>query len=145
MNIITGLEERQREKQLKYERRILREISMVRLQERVREFFAEDRIVYLSELLEEACFDVAVEAFLLGGNYSRFGYYGESEEEARQRSEAEEKHLIDTLYNFILYWGKIGDLDLYSEGLYYRCTAFVGIWWQEGFSAGTKYYKLRLH
>ena len=27
--------------------------------------------------IEEACYDVAIEAYLLGANMSRFGFYGE--------------------------------------------------------------------
>ena len=30
--------------------------------------------------IEEACYDVAIEAFLLGAKMSRFGYYGEDVE-----------------------------------------------------------------
>ncbi|MFD0051612.1 YbaK family protein [Actinomycetes bacterium NPDC127524] len=147
MNVITTLKERQREKQVKYERRLLRDLSIENMKKRVVEHFGSDKSIgiYFSDVLEEGCFDIAIEAFLLGARFSKFGYYGESEEMARSRCAQEEKHLIDTLFNFILYWGKVGDIDLYSEDLYYRCTAYVEVWWKDGFGKGEKRYKMRLH
>ncbi|WP_153125703.1 YbaK family protein [Peribacillus tepidiphilus] len=147
MNVITNLKERQREKQIKYERTVLREMSPKLLKERVQTYlFSNHRLgVTYSEIVEEGCFDVAIEAFLLGANFSKFGYYGETAEEAKKRCEKEEKHLIDTLFNFILYWGKVGDYDLFNESLYYQCEQYVNSWWIDGFEKGKRRYKLRLH
>ncbi|MDQ0220608.1 DUF2521 family protein [Peribacillus cavernae] len=147
MNVITTLREKQKEKQIKYDRKILRELSIETLKNRVKEFFSSDGMngPYFMDVLEESCFDVAIEAFLLGANYSKFGHYGESVETARYRCSIEEKHLTDTLFNFILYWGKVGDNDMYNESLYYRCEAYVGAWWLEGFEKGEKRRKMRLH
>ncbi|RFU61445.1 DUF2521 family protein [Peribacillus glennii] len=147
MNVITTLREKQKAKQVKYDRKILRELSIETLKNRVQEFFGSDRIigVSFSQVLEEACYDVAIEAFLLGANYSKFASYGESMEMARNRSSKEEKHLTDTLFNFILYWGKAGDNDIYNESLYYRCEGYVGSWWEEGFEKGDRRRKMRLH
>jgi hypothetical protein len=147
MNVITTLREKQKAKQVKYDRKILRELSIETLKARVQEFFGSDRLSgeYSTDVLEEGCCDVAIEAFLLGANYSKFGYYGETIETARDRCRSEEKHLIDTLFNFILYWGKVGDNDIYNEGLYYRCEGFVAVWWKEGFEKGERRRKMRLH
>lgn len=147
MNVITTLKEKQKAKQVKHDRKILRELSIETLKGRVQEFFAADRVVgaYFNDVLEEACYDVAIEAFLLGANYSKFSSYGEPMETARNRCHKEEKHLTDTLFNFILYWGKVGDDDIYNESLYYRCEAYVGAWWKEGFEKGEKRRKMRLH
>lgn len=147
MNVIMGLQERQREKQLNYERRLLRDLSIEKLKVRILDFFNHDYSLglYLTDVLEEGCFDVAIEAFLLGGNYGKFGYYGESMEDSRLRCKQEEKYLVDTLFNYILYWGKAGKMDIYSESLFYHCSAYVETWWLQGFQAGAKYYKLRLH
>jgi len=147
MNVIMGLQERQREKQIKYERRLLRDLSIENMKVRILDFFNNEYSLGLcvTDVLEEGCFDVAIEAFLLGGNYSKFGYYGESMEESRLRCKQEEKHLVDTLFNFLLYWGKAGKMDIYSESLFYHCSAYVETWWLQGFQTGAKYYKLRLH
>ncbi|PLS15576.1 DUF2521 domain-containing protein [Bacillus sp. M6-12] len=147
MNVITTLKEKRKEKQIKYERTVLKDISIGNMKKRVQEFFAEDRTlgVAFSQVLEEGCFDVAVEAYLLGAHFSKFGYYGEPIEAVKYRCLSQEKHLIDTLFNFILYWGKVGENDLYNESLYYRCEGFVETWWKEGYENGQRRYKMRLH
>ena len=108
MNVITTFIEKKREKQIKYEKSVLRDISVKVLKERVQYYFGSSRFtqsMIMHSGIEEACYDVAIEAFLLGANMSRFGYYGEEAQEVKLRCKPEEKHLIDTLYNFLLYWG----------------------------------------
>lgn len=142
MNPIVNLQERQREKQIKYERKMLRELSLENMKGRLQQYFGGG---YL-EVVEDGCIDIAIEAYLLGAHYSKFGYYGEPQEKVRARCYDEEKHLIDTLFNFILYWGKIGwTIFDQEEGLYHSCEGYVGIWWMDGFTTGEKRYKMRLH
>lgn len=147
MNLVTTFNEKRREKQLKYEKSVLREISLKILKERVKQFFGSSGItstLILQSGIEEACYDVAIEAYLLGAHMSRFGYYGEEAQSVKMRCVREEKHLIDTLYNFLLYWGK-GTEGVYSESLYYLCEQYVHSWWMEGFRNGERRHKLRLH
>ncbi|HYK72439.1 MAG TPA: YbaK family protein [Pseudoneobacillus sp.] len=147
MNVITTLKDKRRDKQIKYERTVLRDLSINMLKASVQRLFGSTRFtqnLLLQTGIEEACYDVAIEAFLLGAKYSRFGYYGESMESIHQRCETEEKHLIDTLYNFLLYLGSF-DEGVYSESLYYLCEQYVGEWWGEGFRKGERRHKLRLH
>lgn len=147
MNVVTTFKEKKREKQIKYERSLLRELSIQRLHARVKECFGSSRLangLIMNAGIEEACFDVAIEAYLLGGRFSRFGYYGESQEMARERCNQEERHLIDTLYNFFLFWGN-GDEGAAGESLYFLCEQYVGGWWQEGFKKGEMKHKLRMH
>lgn len=147
MTVITTFKEKKREKQLKYERSVLKELSINALKERVQQYFGSTRIAasfILNTGIEEACYDIALEAFLLGAKFSRFGYYGEDLESVRRRCHYEEKHLIDTLYNFFLYWGS-SEEGAMSESLYYRCEQYVQVWWREGFEKGHRRHKLRLH
>lgn len=147
MNVITSLKDKRVEKQLKFERQLLRALSINSLKNRVQQFFGSSHLtagLLMNTGIEEACFDVAIEAYLLGGKFSRFGYYGESIEEIKRRCEEENRHLIDTLYNFLLYWGE-GNESVASEGLYYLCDQYVDSWWMEGFEKGERQYKLRLH
>lgn len=141
MDIIINLQERQREKQIKYERKMLRELSLENMKGRFQQYFGEGYI----DIVEEGCIDVAIEAYLLGANYSKFGYYGESQDDVKARCLDEEKHLIDTLFYFILYWGKIESSDSYQEQLYHCCEGYIDAWWKDGFSTGEKRYKMRLH
>jgi hypothetical protein len=147
VNVITTLRDKQREKQIKYERSVLRDLSLNTLKERVKQYFGSSRIAsnfIMNTGIEEACYDVALEAYLLGAKFSKFGYYGESMEEVRKRCYSEEKHLIDTLYNFLLYWGN-GEEGTLSESLYYMCEQYIHVWWREGFEKGERRHKLRLH
>lgn len=147
MNVVTTFKEKRREKQLKYEKSVLKEISIKTLKERVISYFGSSRLtssLILQSGIEEACYDVAIEAYLLGAHFSRFGYFGENPESVRRRCEREEKHLMDTLYNFLLYWGNEEE-GIYSESLYYLCEQYVESWWMEGFRKGERRHKLRLH
>jgi len=147
VNVITTFKDKKREKQLKYEKSVLREISLKTLKERVKQYFGSSRItanLMTQSGIEEACYDVAIEAYLLGAHFSKFGFYGESVDSIKDRCHKEEKHLIDTLYNFLLYWGK-GTEGVYSESLYYLCEQYVESWWHEGFRTGERRHKLRLH
>ncbi len=147
MNVITTFKDRRREKQIKYERSVLRDLSISMLKERVNHYFGSTRVAssfLMNTGIEEACYDLALEAYLLGAKYSKFGYYGETLEQVRQRCFYEEKHLIDTLYNFLLYWGS-GEEGSLSESLYYNCEQYVYTWWRDGFEKGERRHKLRLH
>ncbi|MBM7656188.1 YbaK family protein [Neobacillus cucumis] len=147
MTVITTFKEKKREKQIKYERSVLRDLSIHTLKERVKQYFGSTQLAasfVMNTGIEEACYDVALEAFLLGAKFSKFGYYGENEDEVRKRCIPEEKHLIDTLYNFLLYWGN-GLEGTMSESLYYLCEQYIFVWWKEGFDKGQRRHKLRLH
>ncbi|PLR77850.1 DUF2521 domain-containing protein [Bacillus sp. V3-13] len=147
MNVITSFKEKKRAKQIKYERSVLRDISVNLLKKKVQHYFGSSRFItglLMNAGLEEALYDVAIEAYLLGANFSKFGYYGEAIEETRKRCTEEEKHLTDTLYHFLLFWGK-GEEGVYNETLLTMCEQYVETWWREGYLKGERRYKLRLH
>jgi hypothetical protein len=147
VTVITTFKEKRREKQIKYERSVLRDLSIQTLKERVQQYFGSTRIssaFIINTGIEEACYDVALEAYLLGAKFSKFGYYGEDIESVRMRCYKEEKHLVDTLFNFLLFWGN-GEEGFMSESLYYLCEQYVQVWWREGYEKGYRRYKLRLH
>lgn len=147
MNVITTFAEKKREKQIKYEKSILKEISIKALKEKVQHHFGSSRFVsglMMNAGIEEACYDVAIEAYLLGAHFSRFGLYGEPAEDVRNRCRYEIQHFSDTLYNFLLYWGHEEE-GIISESLYYLCEEYVNTWWMEGFQKGQRRHKLRLH
>jgi Protein of unknown function (DUF2521) len=147
VSVITTFTDRQREKQIKYEKTVLKDISIKSLKESVKQHFGSIRFtsgLLLNTGVEEACYDVAIEAYLLGAHFSRFGYYGEGVEQVLERCRSEEKHFVDTLYNFLLYWGS-GEEAAANESLAGTCEHYVRHWWMEGFQKGQRRYKLRLH
>ncbi|MGE6261251.1 YbaK family protein [Heyndrickxia sporothermodurans] len=147
MNVITSFNEKRRERQIKYERKLLKELSIQSLKKSVQEHFGSERIeggIWIQQGVEEGCYDVAIEAYLLGGQFSRFSHYGETVDEIKRRCRNEIAHLTDTLYNFWLYW-KFGDQGFIQESIFYTCEQFVDYWWMEGFVKGEQRRKLRLH
>ncbi|WP_445613348.1 YbaK family protein [Geobacillus sp. YF-1] len=145
MAVITSLAEKRQEKQLRYERNMLRELSLEKLRAKVLEHFLSFYTTYrvFPSVVEEGCIDLAIEAYLLGARYSRFGYYGEEADSVRRRCVQEEKYLVDTLFDFLCFWGGI-DEDFVSQSLYYACEHYIGGWWMEGFERGKKRRRLKL-
>jgi hypothetical protein len=145
MNVITSFKEKKREKEVTYELKMLRELSLEQLRKRVHEyfgvFFRTHRIFPSS--IEDGCIDIAIEAFLLGASYSRFGYHGEPMTTVKRRCIKEEKYLVDTLFDVLCFWGNIDD-GLINESLYYTCEYYVASWWAEGFEKGRKRWRLKL-
>jgi hypothetical protein len=147
MSVVTTFEEKKREKQLKSERTLLRELSIRELKMSVLLHFGAVRICispWLDESLEEACIDVAIEAFLTGGEMSRFAVQGENAELAKDRCKDEMNHYIETLYHFWLYWD-FGQETLREESILNASEKFVAYWWDDGFKKGARRYKLRLN
>lgn len=147
MSIVTSLKDKRREKQMSYERKMLRELSLDILRKKIKAYFeplfSRDKEWKMS--LEEGCMDIAIEAFLLGAHFSRFGFYGESLHLVKKRCQEEEKLLIDALYDYLCFWSPLGDRDFYQESIYYTCEQYVQDWWEDGFQKGEKRYRLRLH
>ncbi|MED4967511.1 YbaK family protein [Heyndrickxia coagulans] len=144
--VITTLSAKRRERQMKAERNLLRELPVEVLKKSFQSHFGSFRInggAWMEQGIEEGCYDVAIEAYLLGGHYSRFGYYGEPAEQAKKRCETELKHITDTLYNFWLYC-TFGN-DTMQESIYYTCEQFADYFWSYGFKKGEQRRKLRLH
>ena len=146
MAVITSFDIKKREKQIKYERAVLKEISVKELKEKVTRYFGSSNLtssVLMNTGIEEACYDVAIEAFLLGANYSKFSEYGEDIQVIKNRCREEDTHLKETLFHFLLYWGS--EEGNRNESLLYLCEQFIDEWWFEGFSKANKRRKLRLH
>ncbi len=147
VGVVTSFYVKKREKQIKYERSVLRELSLKTLQDKLKDFFGSTKFTSMYVLragIEEGCYDVAIEAYLLGARYSRFGYYGETQEQVRIRCEEETEHFIETMYHFLLYWGN-GLEGINTNTLYDCCKDYVEYWWTRGFQTGKRRHKLRLH
>ncbi|WP_335872196.1 DUF2521 family protein [Bacillus sp. 2205SS5-2] len=148
LNVITTLNAKRREKQIKYERRLLKEISIKMLSESVRKYFNTLKVqggIFMQEGFDEACYDVAIESYLLGGKVSRLGRNEDRVSQIKLSVESELKHLTDTIFNFWLYWAELGVASPVDESFYYACEQFVNKWWEEGYQKGIQRQKLRLH
>jgi hypothetical protein len=146
-NIDTSFLTRRRERQIKFERSVLRELSLAVLKKSVQNYFAgllTNSGLLFDQVIEEGCYDVALEVYLLGSSYSRLGYYGKPIEEVKASSLEERRNFSKALQDFIAYWG--AKLDEQNEPrLESQCDAFVDHWFMEGFMKGKMKYKMRLH
>ena len=69
------LTRRKTKAKLKYERKMLRELS---LKHCVQIFVMPFKCKELHRQYEDYCIELGIESYLLGARYSKFGYYGES-------------------------------------------------------------------
>lgn len=144
MNVITNFFERREQKQLLFERKALMELTLPEVAKDVKKRFLpfHDRSSYVQKELEETGIDMAIEAYLVGASYSKFSYFGETEQQVRERAFKEIKQYTDALFDYWLFWG---ECDLVNEQLYYTCESFIERWWRSGFQKGEKRYRMRLH
>ncbi|MEK4677115.1 MULTISPECIES: DUF2521 family protein [Bacillus] len=142
MNVIISLQEKQKEKQLKYERKMLRELSLKTLRSNIRDAF---QMQELHRQYEDYCIELGIESYLLGARYSKFGYYGESFFDVKYRALEEEQQLTETLFQFLTSM-TMREIKLKDEELLFEsCQQFIGLWWQEGYEKGERRYRLKLH
>ncbi|EOP77004.1 hypothetical protein KOW_05223 [Bacillus cereus VDM006] len=142
MNVIVSLQEKQKEKQLKYERKMLRELSLKTLRSNIRAVFD---MKELHRQYEDYCIELGIESYLLGARYSKFGYYGESFFDVKYRALEEEQQLTEMLFQFLtsMTMREIESND--KELLYESCEQFISSWWREGYEKGERRYRLKLH
>ncbi|MET3699888.1 uncharacterized protein DUF2521 [Bacillus oleivorans] len=147
MTVIHSFMQKQREREISLERSLLRELSIEWLKKKTLECFIKgiesNRYIPIYQL-EECCQDIAIEAYLLGGRYGKFGYFGETVEQVKRRCYEEEKFLIDTLFHYIEMEGFFENKSMIQESLYLQCEQFVHVFWMDGFLKSVKRYKLKL-
>lgn len=141
MGNVISLKVKRHEKELKYEKRMLKELSLTEIKHKISEYFI--HIIKLHSI-EDGCVDFAIEAYLLGAKYSRFGYYGESMQAVNDRCRYEEQRLVNDLYEYLIQRGMFEQHDPSLEKVFNMCKQYISMWWKEGFLRGEKRHKLRL-
>jgi len=91
--------------------------------------------------VENACVDLAIDAYLLGAEFSRFGYYGESEVSVRRRCKDEFENQVNHLYDQLSGWFVKNSID---DNYLNLCDEFILFWWENGFQEGGKRYRMKL-
>ncbi|MDG5788078.1 DUF2521 family protein [Evansella sp. AB-P1] len=145
MNVVTDLGERRRKKQWKFERSMLRALSIEDMRKDVHERFFQNLVgqsvgkLYLIDY----CLDIGIDAYLLGSEYGRFGYYGETEEQVQERCKEELNTYIRQTTSQFSSWFSLDSKE--EEQQWHRSAGFIKKWWTLGFKEGEKKYRLRLH
>ncbi|PAD13635.1 hypothetical protein CHH73_20185 [Shouchella clausii] len=145
MNVITTLTERRREKQWNFEKKMLRHISMKEMEKAIKEWMFPILPFQFQAypFLIDQCLDMTIDAYLLGTEFGRFGYYGEPAQEVRKRCEEELTDLSHCLCATLTGWSK--EERAPTEALLAASDMLIGTWWEKGFREASKAYKLRLH
>ncbi|WP_171051901.1 DUF2521 family protein [Alteribacter natronophilus] len=145
MNLITSFSEKRRKKQWNYERRVLKSLSIADMRKDVHQHFM--TTIYMDRVsnmyLEDFAVDIGIDAFLLGSEYGRFGYFGESADMAKSRCLDEIDIYIEQSAGQFAAWlhGSEEDEERYKQ----LSESFVHRWWEKGFNEGVKRYKMKLH
>ncbi|UCZ53408.1 YbaK family protein [Bacillus shivajii] len=145
MNVITSLGEKRRKKQWKFERSILRSLSIQTMKTDVfQTFFSQQFGESVGKLyLTDFCLDIGIDAYLLGSEFSRFGYYGDPPKKVKVRCQDELDAYIQQCVSQFQAWFHLDDNE--SDKVKEKCTAFLDKWWTTGFKEGEKRHRLRLH
>lgn len=144
LTVITSFYDKQRHKQIDFERKVLCDLTYSDIEETVQSYFAPflQTAVGYQTLLREICIDYAVEAYLLGASLGRFGYFGETTDQVHKRSAGDEKALLDDFFDYWCYWTYADAFML--ESMYERSRVYITDWWQRGFENAEKRHRLRL-
>ncbi|RBW67791.1 DUF2521 family protein [Bacillus taeanensis] len=144
MKVITNFYEKKRKKRMQFERNMLKQLSLSKINKDVQLTFMPflNSSLLMQEDLENICVDLAIEAYLIGAEFSKFGYYGEEREVVRRRSTNEENILISTLFDYWRFWN--ANNTPMEDSIWIACESFISKWWSEGFELGQKRRRLRL-
>jgi len=147
VKVITTFPQKRRERQIRFERSLMRELSIETLRTSFRWFFDWQGFMASQSLLfaiEEGCYDIAVETFLFGSQFSRLGYFGVPWEEIHRRSQKQLSLFSRGLADFIHYWVNENREREVEADLLDACSRFVEYWFREGFLKGKMKYKMKL-
>ncbi|WP_088106074.1 YbaK family protein [Halalkalibacter urbisdiaboli] len=145
MAVITTFFDKRREKQWKFERKVLRRVSLKKMKGNVRDHFRQVIPFHFltHPFLIDPCMDLAIDAYLLGAEYGRFGYLGETEDEVKERCNVELNDLSHSLFDFLQTW--LMNEDYLLDSLKITTDVFINEWWEKGFREAEKLLRLKLH
>ena len=145
MGTVTNFHDKYRTKQLEFEQQALRELSLSAIEKKFDVFFEPwvQPMYNFRQTLVEMGMDYAIEVYLLGASYSRFGYLGETLPIVFLRSEKRFKPLLQDFFDFWIFW-QYTDRFM-DESIYKACEGFLYHWWKEGYEESLKRYRLRLN
>ncbi|SDC75729.1 DUF2521 family protein [Shouchella lonarensis] len=161
MTVITTLPAKRKEKQQLFERKMLRQLSLDELERDIHQCFrpllslqctsrkmnagavSKNQSVQAYPFLLDQCLDTVIDAYLLGATHGRFGFYGETVCEAKERCDIEREVFVHGLCAALMGWA---DEPKERYELFLGATEpLIDRWWNKGFQEGKKAYRLRLY
>lgn len=145
MGIVLDFQTARRHRQLDFERRALRDLSLEKVERTIRDFFS-DYVMLIPtavQTVRDMCAEYAIEGFLFGSSMAKFGFRGEDREDVFLRCREQLDLLAADLCGFWCFWISASSVD-YDE-LFQTCEHYVQAWWMEGFDTSLKRWRLKLH
>ena len=142
MIVYKNLKEKRWGKQRKYEHTVLRDIHLKDIRKSARNILIHPNIFFHTEfeLLERIVLDHAIEAYLYGASFGKWGYLGEDFLTIQKRMNGKDKFFVQTCFSDL----SDRQVNLDSKKLYACVEDFILKWIRLGFQNGTRKYKLRL-
>ncbi|SDI07779.1 Protein of unknown function [Alteribacillus persepolensis] len=144
MGIVVSLEPHRVKKEWQEEKKLLQYLRVEEIQVTAEKMFVPvfSQFHFPYSFLEEACLDMALEAFLSGGKFSRYVENGELEFRFKMQAVLAINKITTELHDFMSGWveepaAKRSDLKDIVE-------VFITYWWKRGLQAGTQRSLLRL-
>ncbi|RYM04858.1 DUF2521 family protein [Sporolactobacillus sp. THM7-7] len=143
MGIVVDFQKKQRYKQLDFERRALRDLSLEKIEASIHHCFSQYMVLVPAsdQTVRDMCAEYAMEAFLLGSSMARFGFYGEDMDRVfQQRSRNRMDEMAEDFCTFWLFWTQTRKYD----GLFHVCEQYLYTWWAEGFESSLRRWRLKM-
>ncbi|MBM7840859.1 hypothetical protein JOC54_004152 [Alkalihalobacillus xiaoxiensis] len=142
MGFVVSMMDKSREKKWNFERKMLRNINIRTMETNIKEWIRPVMPFHFQSypFLMDQCLDMTIDAYLLGADFGRFGYYGEPVRQAKQRCFGELTELSHSLCAALSGWNQTDS----PEHMLIATDMLLDHWWEKGFLDSCKAHKLRL-
>ncbi|MGY4691785.1 DUF2521 family protein [Salibacterium sp. K-3] len=146
MGVVISLEPHRIKKEWREEKRLLQDLQVQEIKETAEKVFIPvfDHFQFSYSFLEEACMDLALEAFLSGGKYSRYVEDRALPFKFQVQAAAAIGLIASELYEFMVCWVE-EDPDDEQPVMKEAVESFITYWWKRGLEAGVRRKLLHFH
>ncbi|MFT8872693.1 MAG: DUF2521 family protein [Sporolactobacillus sp.] len=143
MSVVIDFQAKKSSKQMIFEKRALRDISVKKIELSIDDHFSDLLLAVYpdSSVAKDMAAEYALEAYLCGAAAAPNGLHGDNKAAVRHRCERMLERCCDDFYSFWRFW--LYDFAV-SDTLEQTCRHYLDNWWEEGYDNVLKRLKLRL-
>ncbi|MFB5664129.1 DUF2521 family protein [Alteribacillus sp. HJP-4] len=144
MGIVISMEPRRLKKEWEQEKKLLQNLKVSEMQQSAQKSFSHlfQRFHFPNSFLEEACLDMALDAFLDGGKHHRYMENGVLPFRFKLQAAFKIGNLAKELTSFMFDW--VEDSSPQRKLIQEAAEGFITDWWKKGLETGFKRQRLRL-